>query len=137
MKKKIIWCIAILILATPVFLVYLTFSNSNNCNQFVIDTYEIHSGIDIPNVDFVNCYYDEKSDTRISVYNLNSTIELGEFEQVNISSVPEVLQGFSLLGEAEQPSEKELYIASGSKWGTNWTYVVDVKSNRLWAELKY
>ena len=137
MKKKIMWFVVLLILATPIILVYLTFSNSTDCSQLVIDTYEIHSGIDIPEVSFVNCYYDEKSDTRISVYDLNSSINLNKFELSNTSSESGLLQGFDLLGESERPSETDVYVASGEKWGTKWTYVVKAKSRRLWAELKY
>lgn len=137
MKKKILWFVALLMLAVPAVLVYLTFVNSTDCGQLVIDTYEIHSGIDIPEVSFVNCYYDKQSATRISVYTLNSIIDLNKFELSSTSSVAETLQGFDLLSESERPNEVDIYVASGRKWGTEWMYVVDAKSSKLWAELKY
>ncbi len=136
-KKKIIWTIALLILGTPIFLTYLTFSNSTDCSQLVIDTYELHSGINIPEVEFVNCYYDENSNTRISVYELNSYIDLSKFELSKITSQTMFLYGMSLLDETERPNKRQMYLASGKKWGNKWTYVVDNDSRRFWAELKY
>ena len=130
-RKKIVWTIAILIIGTPIFLIFMTFSNSTDCSQLVIDTYEIHSGIDIPKVEFVNCYYDENSKTRISVYDLDSYFDLKQFEIFNSKSQTEVLHGISLLEDNELPKNEYLYLASGEKWGTKWTYLVDRKTQRL------
>ncbi|MCG8307339.1 MAG: hypothetical protein MI975_08100 [Cytophagales bacterium] len=113
------------------------FSNSNDCSQLVIDTYELHSGINIPEVDFVNCYYDEKSNTRISIYDLNTSIDLNKFELLSSASPNDLLQGLDLLGELERPTGADIYLASGEKWGTKWTYAVDTAHRRLWAELNY
>lgn len=38
----------------------LTILNSRGCSQLVIDTNELHSGIDIPDADFINCYLTNK-----------------------------------------------------------------------------
>lgn len=138
MKKKIlIWTITTLVLGTPIFLIYSTFSNSTDCSQLVIDTYELHSGIDIPEVEFVNCYYNESSNTRISVYELKSNIDLSKFELSEFKSQFSFLNGMALLDESERPTKTRMYMASGEKWGNKWAYVVDNKSRRLWAELKY
>ena len=48
----------------------LTIVNSKGCRQIVIDTNELHSGIDIPDVDFINCYFDEQKKIRVSIYKL-------------------------------------------------------------------
>ncbi len=132
-RKKLIWSIAILVLATPIFFIYLTISSSMGCNQFVIDTYEFYSGINIPEVESVNCYYDEDSKTQISVYELDAYIDLSKFEISKSSYV----QGMSLIDETERPSGNKVYLASGEKWGTKWTYIVDNDARKLWAELKY
>ena len=138
MKKKIIiWTITALVLGSPIFLICLTFSNSTDCIQLVIDTYELHSGINIPEVEFVNCYYDESSNTRISVYELNSNIDLSKFELSELKPQSSYLNGMVLLDESERPNKTKMYLASGEKWGNKWTYVVDNNSQRLWAELKY
>ena len=136
LKKKIILGITFLMAITPIFLLYMTFSNSRGCEQFDIDSYEIHSGINIPKVSSVNCYYDEGMDTRISIYDLKGSIDLGRFEPLS-DDQKDYLRGISLLADAELPQGTELYVASGERWKTGWTYVVDRKSNRLWAELSY
>ncbi len=138
MKKKIIiWTITALVLATPILLIYLTFSNSTDCSQLVIDTYELHSGINIPEVEFVNCYYDESSNTRISIYDLNSNIDLSKFELSEFKPESSLLNGMALLDKSERPNNPKMYLASGEKWGNKWAYLVDNNSRRLWAELSY
>lgn len=136
-KNRIITLIVLLAIGIPGFFVYSTFTNSKGCGQLVIDTYEFHSGIDIPNVQSVNCYYDEKSQTRISVYNLLASMDLSRFETSANSTNIEYLNGMGLLDETERPKSKKIYRATGEKKGTKWTYIVDKKANRLWAELKY
>ncbi len=136
-RKNIIRAGALLFIATPIIFIYLTFSNSTDCSQLVIDTYELHSGINIPEVDFVNCYYDELSNTRISAYKLNSSIDLSSFEPIVLSSQSNILNGMDLLEKTERPNTAQLYKASGEKWGTKWTYIVDQEAQKLWAELIY
>ena len=135
-KRNIILTIVLVLIATPIFLIYLTFSNSTDCDQLVIDTYELHSNINIPKVDYVNCYFDKSLNTRISVYDLNGFIDLKDFKVVNTSKAG-YLRGLNLLSEDEQPQHTNLYLASGERWGTKWTYAVDSRTNRLWAELSY
>ena len=109
MKKKIIiWTVTALVLGTPIFLIYVTFSNSTDCSQLVIDTYELHSGINIPEVEFVNCYYDESSNTRISVYELNSNIDLSKFELSELKPQSSFLNGMALLDESERPNKTKM-----------------------------
>ncbi len=88
-------------------------------------------------VDFVNCYYDDQTNKRISVYQLKSTMDLSKFRTFEISSETIQLQGRELLAENERPKSQELYVATGEKWGHQWTYVVDKANQRLWAELNY
>ena len=134
MKRTVL--ITILLVAIPIILIYLTFSNSTDCDQLVIDTYELHSRINIPKVEHVNCYFDEELNTRISVYDLKGFVDLKDFELVN-SSATTFLQGINLLAEQERPQQANIYVASGERWGTKWTYAIDRKSNRLWAEIIY
>ena len=132
----LIWSFVCVLVITPVILIYLTFSNSVDCSQMVIDTYELHSRIDIPKVHYVNCYYDEQSQTRISVYDLQGAIDMNGFEKIEASSEA-LLKGMRLLSSEERPGKNELYLASGERWGTKWTYALDRETNRLWAELNY
>ena len=121
----------------PILFAYMTFTESRGCDQLVIDTYEIYSGIDIPEVEFVNCYYDEATKRRISVYDLKTRMDLSHFDLSNNTLATEYLQGLDLLMEMERPAGPNLFLISGEKWGTKWTYVIDAKSQRLWAELNY
>lgn len=74
-KGKIIISILVLIITLPILFIYLSFTNSVDCSQLVIDTYEVHSNINIPEVAFINCYYDEQLNTRISVYELKGEMD--------------------------------------------------------------
>ncbi len=134
-KKTVIW--ALFLLGIPFLLMYQTFAESKDCDQLVIDTYEIYSDIDIPDVDFVNCYYHKELDIRISVYDLHDLIDISSFELLTNAAPVELLKGGHLLTDAERPSGANLYLASGEKWGRKWTYVVDATSRRLWAEVVY
>ena len=103
----------------------------------VIDTYEIHSNIDIPAVLALNCYYDEEIDVRISVYILEGTLNLNRFKTMDRYETIGLLSGRNLLNENEIPKSDKLSVATGDKWGRTWTYVFEAKTRRLWAELKY
>lgn len=114
-KNLKIYAIALFIITAPVLFIYMTFSNSIDCSQMVIDTYEVTSGINIPEVDFLNCYYDEDLNTRISVYDLVGNMDLGQFNLVNSSTPAAFLQGNVLLAKHELPRGANLYLASGEK----------------------
>lgn len=126
-----------IVIGAPLTFFYLSFTNSVDCSQLVIDTYEVHSNINIPSVSFVNCYYDKASETRISVYDLNASISMRKFKKIDLSTNEDFLAGRSLLLNHELPGSSDLYIATGEKSGIKWTYVLDKKTQRLWAELKY
>lgn len=116
----------------------LTFVNSKGCSQMVIDTNELHSDINIPEVDFINCYYDEQRKIRVSVYQLKmknyyDNAYRDRFRLVDSTT----FSGVSQLAIAEQPTGKKLYIAQGSEWGNAWKYVVEPESGTLWVEIDY
>ena len=134
-KSRIILSSILLVFLSAGVFVFLTIKNSQDCSQIVIDTFELHSKIDIPNVDHVNCYFDDESKTRISVYDLKGHINLDNFDYVY--SLEDELKGIALLTSDESPNNSSLYVASGSRFGRKWTYVVDQKENRLWAELVF
>jgi hypothetical protein len=127
----------LLVVLAPVVFLYLSFINSKDCSQLVIDTYEVHSHINIPAVDFVNCYYDDDLKLRISVYDLKADFDFTVMQPVSPSTAEQSLRGFALLNEVEQPSGKELYLATGERWGRPWTYLYDQDKERLYAELHY
>lgn len=135
MTRRIIFTAVLFIIVSGLSFFFLTIKNSKDCSQIVIDTYEIHSKIDIPEVDHVNCYFDEKRNTRISIYNLKGHINIDGFDYVH--TIKDELKGMDLLSIEEKPSNPSIYVASGERFGRSWTYVVDQRANRLWAELNY
>lgn len=136
-SKYTVWAMSLFVISAPLLLAYLTFTNSIDCSQLVIDTYEVHSGINIPEIEFVSCHYDEALATRISVYELKGLVNLRAFEDARGVSAQKLLRGWSLLAEQERPPEQNLQFARGEKWGRTWTYVLDPQTQRLWAELNY
>ena len=126
-----------LILTLFVVFVFLTFKNSKDCSQIVIDTYEIHSNIDITKVSPINCYYDSESNIRISIYRLRGNINLERFRRVENEEGINSISGKYLLSKGELPTAENLRVATGQKWGRTWTYVYEIDTRRLWAELNY
>lgn len=120
--------------------IVLTISNSKDCDQLVIDTYEIHSNIDIPDVDFINCYYNEEEEVRISIYKLNADVNYYirkyEFKPI-LFPADSCLKGFNMLAQEERPIHDELFFLKGQKWGRSWNYLVERETGRLWTELVF
>lgn len=116
----------------------LTIVNSKGCSQLVIDTNELHSGIDMPDVDFINCYFDEQKQIRVSIYKL----KLNEFYLKMYTSKFKLIDqttfsGITQVEISEQPTSNKLYERTGTKWGDKWKYVVEPETGRLWVEIIY
>lgn len=118
--------------------IVLSFVKSVDCSQLVIDTYEMHADINIPDASFINCYYDEDLNLRIAVYDLVESLNLSSFSSISDQPIGKLVQGSELLGAGEVPPTSNLLIyASGEKWGRDWTFLYDKEKDRLWAELRY
>ena len=116
----------------------LSIVNSNGCNQIVIDTNELHSGIDIPDVDFINCYFDEQKKIRVSIYKLKLNqfyleAYVRKFKLIDRMSPSRITQ----LEIKERPTADKLYEIGGTKWGNEWKYVVEPGTGILWVEIIY
>ena len=116
----------------------LTIVYSKGCGQIVIDTNELHSGIDIPDVDFINCYFDEQKNTRVSIYKL----KLNEFyldAYINKFKLIDQItySGITQLEIREQPTTNKLDEIGGTKWGNKWKYVIEPATGILWVEIIY
>ena len=137
LQKVILSIIAVFVLIIGIlyFFSYQSSKKSVDCSQFVIDSYEVHSGIDIPKVDFINCYYDKSKGVRISIYRLLKPINTAKFRTVDLHEALSVLQGKELLNEAETPNSENLLVAAGEKYGRKWVYLFDSSSSTLWAVL--
>ena len=137
-KVAIILVTIILVVAALFTFLGLTVVNSKGCSQIVIDTNELHSGIDIPDVDFINCYFDERKQIRVSIYKL----KFNEFYLKTYTSKFKLIDqttfsGITQLEINEQPISDKLYEATGTKWGDKWKYVVEPETGRLWVEIIY
>ena len=105
---------------------------ADGCDRFVIDSYEVHSGIDIPNVEVINCYYNEEKRVRTSIYFLKEPLKTDNFVTVDSFT----LAGNELLNLEEKPN-KDLLLTQGNRWNRKWTYLLEPKSNRLWVEIEF
>jgi hypothetical protein len=135
--KRILQIGLTIALVFPFAFIFLTIANSKDCNQLVIDTYEIHSNIDIPKVLPINCYYDDNAKVRISVHELQKSINLGGFIIVDKDKGLNSLSGKFLLSEDDLPDSDKLRIATGENWGHTWTYVFEKETMKLLVELSY
>lgn len=140
MNRKIAIVLGTIILVVGGLFIFLglTIVNSKGCSQIVIDTNELHSGIDIPDVDFINCYFDDQKKIRVSIYKL----KLNEFyvdAYVNKFKLIDrkTFSGITQLEIKEQPTTNELYERTGTKWGNEWKYVVEPETGILWVEIIY
>ena len=116
----------------------LTIVNSKGCGQIVIDTNELHSGIDIPDVDFINCYFDEQKKIRVSIYKLRFNefylkMYTRKFKLIDQTT----FSGITQLEIGEQPMSDTLYEATGTTWGDKWKYIVEPETARMWVEIIY
>jgi len=137
-KVAVILLTVILIVGGLFTLLGLTLVNSKGCSQLVIDTNELHSGIDIPDVDVINCYFDERKKIRVSIYKL----KLNEFYLNTYTTKFKLVDqatfsGITQVEISEQPMNGKLFETTGTKWGNKWKYVVEPETGRLWVEIIY
>src|SRR5688572_12875407 len=123
MKRKVATILGTIILIIGGLFTFLglTIVNSKGCSQIVIDTNELHSGIEIPDVDFINCYFDEQKKIRVSIYKL----KLNEFYLKSYTSKFRLIDqtafsGITQIEISEQPMSNRLYEMAGTKWGDKW-----------------
>ena len=118
--------------------VFLSAKESRDCSQMVIDSYEVRSGIDIPEVKAVSCYYDAETNRRVSVYEL--LVPVRQFVGsggLTVTTDPNPLESTHLLGADELPDGGPLYTREGTKWGDQWQFVVEEETSRLWVEVLF
>ncbi len=127
-----------LIFVVPAFYLFVSYAaeNSQDCSQFVIDSYEVHSGVDIPKVNAINCYYDMRNKVRLSVYLLDTQIDtyLQRHKFVrNPARLDQLINMYALLDESELPVSAQLYTINGGTW----KYVVERETGKMWVEMAF
>lgn len=145
MKKKTFIIIAaaipVLILLVLLFF-FFTIKKSKGCNQFVIDTYELASGIDIPKQINSQCYYDEDEQIRAGIYSIrdidNFVISNGfseiEYDETNMLWSADFLLEKNVI--VPIPTNT-LYYITGNKKGNLWQCILDGNTGKMWFEIKW
>jgi len=145
MKTKtsiVISCFSIGIVLVGV-LSFFTIKNSKNCDQFVVDTNEIISGINIPKQAQKQCFYDRKQRTRVGVYTIKNTegfITKYGFKELELNNHGRVLwsHNFLLNKNVDLPaSANHIFCKQGVDKGDEWQCLVDAKTGTMWFEIKW
>lgn len=144
MKKTKLIVISIIstIILVLVLLSFLTIKKSKSCDQFVIDTYELISGINIPKQTNSKCFYDEKDHIRVGIYTIRNSddfINQYEFEKVNKDNAKHLWsQNLLIENNAIIPdSTSDLFQRHGGDSGDKWQCIVDMNSGKMWFEVKW
>ncbi|KAA3631168.1 MAG: hypothetical protein DWQ02_16725 [Bacteroidetes bacterium] len=124
----------------------MTFRNSKDCSQLVIDTYEMASGIDIPKLLDADCHYLEEERIRVGIYvidteavNLQQYIESNELSPFSQEETPEMWSSGFLedLQELLPRQESTLFHAHGNNHRSRWQCVLEKETGRLWFEIQW
>ncbi|GAA5221892.1 hypothetical protein [Membranihabitans marinus] len=124
------------------FFAFSTIKNSTQCNQFVIDTYELASGIDIPKQNNASCYYDEKNKIRTGIYSIAKMDDfISRYRLKIIELNPKDLlwsQQYLNIHEAQLPHEEHAYYcAKGEDSKYKWQCLLDRNTGQLWFEIQW
>ncbi len=141
-KKFLFLGIVLIIVLVIGILSFFTLKNSKSCAQFVIDTNELISGIDIPKQTKSQCFYNEEENIRIGIYKIDNTNEFISkygFEKLNTYN-DTLLWSQNILIEKNAllpVSTHMLFQKSGEKNGNKWQCVIDINSGTMWFEIKW
>jgi hypothetical protein len=120
--------------------IHISARTSQDCSQFVIDSYELRSSIDIPAVENFNCYYDKQQNVRLSICTIQTNVShfLKEYSfKKTPSTLETILSGSHLLNASEKPASSQLYLAEGRDGANHWKYIVEEETGRMWIEMKF
>ena len=133
---------AVVLVVVVVF--FLSTTRNEGCEQYVIDSYESISGIDIPQVLESHCFYNEEANIRTGVYVIdNSTIKIDSYisnhELIPVEPQDEkVLWNYDMLvnNAANVPEpNKTLYALNGQSDDSQWQCFVDRTTGTMWFEM--
>lgn len=124
----------------------MTFRNSKDCSQLVIDTYELASGINIPKLQEADCHYLKDERIRVGIYVIDTeAVNLQEYIESNDLDLFDQSQELKLwsagyLQDAPDllsPEEGALFFAQGSNHRSRWQCVLEKETGRLWFEIQW
>jgi len=148
MRKTVFVVMSVLfvLVAAFVILVMFTINRSKDCASFVIDSTEITTGLDIPEVDQYFCFQDKVNDIRVGVYRLDQElVNIDNYiKTYNLCSTSnlahELLWTKDLLIEESAPIPHEsgdFYFISGNHEKARWQCLLDRSSARIWFEIDW
>lgn len=148
MRKGVLLVLTLVVgmIACFVILFFYSLKNSKDCYQFVIDTYEIASGIDIPALYDADCFFLSEEKIRVGIYEIN-TAKVGLDGYINKSQLQRIsaeeasrLWTFDYLSENNitRPNDQsQLYFREGNNKRSNWQCILDKNTGRLWFEIEW
>lgn len=120
----------------------LSIKNATSCDEFVIDNYEMISGIDIPKQTHSQCFYHEKKRLRIGMYSISSPDEFieahGLQKLATDRDMPLWSQDFLRNKKVPLPEPSQsLFQVQGESEGNVWQCMVEKPSGNMWFEVKW
>lgn len=121
---------------------FSTIKNAQNCVQFVYDTFELSSGIDIPKQKGEACHYIESQQTRTGIYQVENMDEFILTYQLSIVQDPskDLLWNHTALQKENYPlpqTNDVIYRAAGKDANHQWQCILDKNSGQLWFEIQW
>lgn len=133
--------IALLLIGLPSLLMQ-GIKKAKDCDQFVIDSYEVLTGIDIPKQTGSQCFYKEDERLRLGVYRVRTPqdfIASHPFQALD-TDLTKPLWSHDFLGDGQAPLpkvENALYQVQGEKAGNTWQCIVEKHTGNMWFEVKW
>jgi len=141
-KQSIILSTLIVMILSVGLVSCLDIRNYKDCDRFVIDSYEIMSGIDIPKQTNSKCHYDEKNHIRIGIYTIKQTHDFIEkYGLKELTADHDNLlwaQEFLVAQEAMVPvAANKLFKKQGDGEEYKWQCLLDRDSGKMWLEVQW
>ncbi len=137
MKIRYRTSLALFFLMVPLLFVSLTIYNSRGCDQLVIDSYEVHGSIDIPEIISADCQFDESNQVRITTFKLRNSLKSKSFRKINAGDAFKELKAIHLLDTRHIPDDQQVLIHTGKSYTNEFTFIYDPASKMLIAEIRY
>jgi hypothetical protein len=118
-----------------------SFKESKGCGQLVIDSNEVITGLNVPPQLDANCYFDEKRQLRVGLYQLENPkkyIRENGFMRMEEVALGDLFWSIELLKnnmEEFPESNPDWYALQWVKRGHQWQCIIERTSGRMWMEV--
>jgi hypothetical protein len=115
---------------------------SKDCERFVIDSYEVASGINIPKQNGSECYYFEDLNTRISIFQIPNTTNFINRYQFKSGDFKGEIELWSEVGNAKAllssfSIQDSIHKFCGEHSNSQWQCFLNQKTGKLLFEIKW